>query len=343
MPLAAGLNIFFRNRSGAGAGLKQRPPPAPCLSARFRRRDPGPAAPHDLGRPVIDTPILNDPVFRTVVAPFAVSLVLAGLLRLSGGPKSGPAMMSLSIVAGVIVAFLLTGLAEPFPPKTGLGKAFYLIVAAALLGLVFEVSYLAKPAEEPALLGFPLVALIWLAWPKLMVGPGVGDVVVLSVAWIAGIVWLARFRAMAAKTGALPGGLLLCLAGGGVAGTALIADAVGLGLFAASVAVSALGFALWRLAALMLMGSPGSFGPLPVFSGGGALLVFVYLMIVQVPRISLWALLVLVLLPFVLLPFKRLLLFDTTASGLITAVLVSVLGGSLAAAAVGIAFLSVTS
>jgi hypothetical protein len=148
---------------------------------------------------------------------------------------------------------------------------------------------------------------------------------------------------MAARAGALPGGLVLCLAGGGAAGTALVADAVGLGLFAAAVAVSALGFALWRLAALMLMGSRGSFGPLPVFSGGGALLVFVYLMIVQVPRISLWALLVLILLPFVLMPFKRLLLFDTTASGLIVAVLVTVLGGSLAAAAVGIAFLSVAS
>ncbi len=278
-----------------------------------------------------------------MLAPFAVSLVLAGLLRVSGGPKRGPAMMSLSIAAGVIVAFLLTGVAEPFPPQTGLGKAFYLVVAAALLGLVFEVSHLAKPAEEPALFGFPLVALIWLAWPKLMVGPGFGEVMVLLAAWIAGMVWLFRFRTLGAQAGALPGGLLLCLAGGGAAGTALVADAVGLGLFAAAVAVSALGFALWRLAALMLMGSPGSFGPLPVFSGGGALLVFVYLMIVQVPRISLWALLVLVLLPFVLMPFKRLLLFDTTASGLITAVLVSILGGSLAAAAVGIAFLSLAS
>ena len=322
---------------GPGAALQQRPPPAPSLSAcpRPARFDPG--------RPDINATIQNDPVLETVIAPFAVSLLLAGLLRLSGGPKHGPAMMSLSISAGVIVAFLLTGTAEPFPPATGLGKAFYLVAAAALLGLVFEVSYRAKPAEEWALLGFPLVALVWLAWPKLMVGPGFGDVVVLLAAWIAGIVWLVRFRAMAAKAGALPGALLLCLAGGGAAGAALVADAVGLGLFAAAVAVSALGFALWRLAALMLMGSPGSFGPLPVFGGGGALLVFVYLMIVQVPRISLWALLVLVLLPFVLMPFKRLLLFDTTASGLITAVLVSVLGGSLAAAAVGIAFLSVTS
>ncbi len=278
-----------------------------------------------------------------MIAPFAVSLVLAGLLRVSGGPKRGPAMMSLSIVLGVIAAFLLTGTAEPFPPQTGLGKAFYLVVVAALLGLVFELSDLARPAEEPALIVFPLVALVWLAWPKLMVGPGFGDIMVLLAAWIAGTVWLVRFRSMAARAGALPGGLLLCLAGAGAAGTALVADAVGLGLFAAAVAASALGFALWRLAAVMLMGSRGSFGPLPVFSGGGALLVFVYLMIAQVPRISLWALLVLVLLPFVLMPFKRLLLFDTAASGLIVAVLVTVLGGSLAVAAVGIAFLSVAS
>ncbi len=278
-----------------------------------------------------------------MIAPFAVSLVLAGLLRVSGGPKRGPAMMSLSIVLGVIAAFLLTGTAEPFPPQTGLGKAFYLVVVAALLGLVFELSDLARPAEEPASIVFPLVALVWLAWPKLMVGPGFGDIMVLLAAWIAGTVWLVRFRSMAARAGALPGGLLLCLAGAGAAGTALVADAVGLGLFAAAVAASALGFALWRLAAVMLMGSRGSFGPLPVFSGGGALLVFVYLMIAQVPRISLWALLVLVLLPFVLMPFKRLLLFDTAASGLIVAVLVTVLGGSLAVAAVGIAFLSVAS
>lgn len=297
----------------------------------------------DPGRFAINATILNDPVFETVIAPFAVSLVLAGLLRVSGGPKRGPAMMSLSIVAGVIAAFLLTGTAEPFPPQTGLGKTFYLVVAAALLGMVFELSDLAQPAEEPALIGFPLVALIWLAWPKLMVGPGFGEIMVLLTAWIAGTVWLVRFRSIAVRAGALPGGLVLCLAGGGAAGTALVADAVGLGLFAAAVAASALGFALWRLAALMLMGSRGSFGPLPVFSGGGALLVFVYLMIVQVPRISLWALLVLILLPFVLMPFKRLLLFDTTASGLIVAVLVTVLGGSLAAAAVGIAFLSVAS
>lgn len=278
-----------------------------------------------------------------MIAPFAVSLFLGGLLRVAGGQRHGPVLMGLAIVCGVLAAFLLTGTASAFPPAAALGKAFYLVLAAAGLGLLIDLEPRARPLEELGLLILPPAALIWIAWPKIWAGPGFLEVLTWLVAWIAGTVWLFRFKATAGQAGSLAGSLMLGLAGAGAAGAALIADSVTFALFAAAVAASALGFALWRLAALVLLGSPGSFGATPLFGGAGALLVMVDLMIVQAPRVSLWALLVLVLLPFVLLPFKRLLVFDTTASRLITAFLVSVLGGGVAAAAVGIAFLSVTS
>ena len=272
-----------------------------------------------------------------------MSLFLAGLLRVTGGAKRGPMLMGFAVVAGVIVAFLLTGKAEPFPPASGLGKAFYLVVLGAALGLAIDLTPRAKPLEELVLLAFPPLALLWVAWPKIWAGPGFVEVLVLIVAWIAGTVWLFRFKSTADQGGALIGGIMLCLAGAGAAGAALLADSVTLALFAAAVVASSMGFLLWRLAALVLMGSPGPFGALPLFGGAGALLVFADLMIVQAPRISLWALLVLVLLPFVLLPFKRILSIDTTTGRLVTAFLLSVLGSGVAAAAVGIAFLSVTS
>ncbi len=272
-----------------------------------------------------------------------MALVLAAVLRITGGVRRGPALMGLAIPAGVLAGLILAGQAEPFPPATAAGKAFYLIALGSLLGLVFDGYPPARPGHEFAVPLYPLVVLLWLAWPLLWSGPGFLMILALILAWIGGAIWLDRFDRTADQAGALAAGVLLALAAGGAAGVALLAESVSLGLLAASVAASTLAYVIWRLAALVLIGNPGRFGATALYGGAGALLVVVALMAVQVARISLPALFVLVAMPFALLPLRRLLVFETTASQLVMTLLLGVLGAGVAAAAVGVAFVSVAS
>ena len=269
--------------------------------------------------------------------------MLAALLRITGGVRRGPALMGLAIPAGVLAGLMLAGQAEPFPPTTGAGKAFYLIALGSLLGLLFDGYTPARPAHELAVPLYPLLVLLWLAWPLLWSGPGFLMILALVLAWLGGAIWLDRFDRTAEQAGALAAGLLLALAAGGAAGVALLAEAVPLGLLAASVAASSLAYVIWRLAALVLIGNPGRFGATALYGGAGALLAVVALMAVEIARISVPALFVLAIMPFALLPLRRLLVFETTASQLVMTLLLGVLGAGVAAAAVGVAFISVAS
>lgn len=108
--------------------------------------------------------MLFNPLIQSIAIPLGLTLVVAGLLRLTFGKERGRILACVAVAVGFLASYFATLGTPPLPPRSSIQKFPYLVLAGALLGLVLD---LTKAGRATMVIGalFPAVGLVWLAWP----------------------------------------------------------------------------------------------------------------------------------------------------------------------------------
>ena len=175
--------------------------------------------------------LIHNPVFQTVLAPFTVALILAAVLRLAGGRGRGAAVMGIAIAVGFLVGYGLFEGVPSFPPLASKQKVFYLAVLGGLVGLALDLIRRSATLKWAAIILFPAVCLVWLAWRQLLAGPELGLLVHLALVWAGFTLVLWRLAAVGnGEGGALTANILLIVMAAGASGVAMAGASITLSL-----------------------------------------------------------------------------------------------------------------
>lgn len=176
---------------------------------------------------------IQHPLIRSVLLPFALALVLGGLLRAALGAQVGARWAAAGLaVALVVAAFNVVGWQARAGTLTE--KLPWVIAAAALLGLVLEAVASAARVR-------------WMAatalWALALLALGVASPLAGLLAWVAGAAVIAAVLQVRSDGADAPA--LLAVAGLGLAGVAMLSASLLLFELALGGAVAAVGLALW--------------------------------------------------------------------------------------------------
>ncbi len=105
---------------------------------------------------------LANPIVQTAIVPLLVSLAGTGLIRLIGGPDWGRKVAALAIALGVLAAYGVTFGIPDFPPAGANRKMFYILVLAAVVGLVVDLARLPSPAVRVVAALAGVAAILWI-------------------------------------------------------------------------------------------------------------------------------------------------------------------------------------
>lgn len=102
--------------------------------------------------------LLNNPVVQSSLLPLLVSLIVAGIVGF-GLPK-GTRLAAMAVpISALITIIAISGLS--FPPKASSQKLPYLIVAAGLIGVLFDYFEIRGRHYKLACLLLPLPMIVW--------------------------------------------------------------------------------------------------------------------------------------------------------------------------------------
>lgn len=124
---------------------------------------------------------LSNPIVQTAVVPLIVSFVAVGLLRVAGGAERGRLIAALAVGLGLLVAYWVIFGIPSFPPTGATRKMFYLIAAAALIGLVADVVRVPVLASRLLTVLAGIAAIAWIGGDKALGDPWPAGVVVLCL------------------------------------------------------------------------------------------------------------------------------------------------------------------
>lgn len=118
--------------------------------------------------------VRTDPLGQAVLAPFAVALALALVLRVAGGGTVGRRIAAAGIGAGFLAAFALSlGLPLALPPEGAVQQVFWIAAAGLALGLLVDLGGWVRAGGAALAVLLPAAALIWLVgarhetlWPR---------------------------------------------------------------------------------------------------------------------------------------------------------------------------------
>ena len=181
--------------------------------------------------------LLQHPAAESAGLPLLLAVVLAGLIRLAGGPGRGRQMAGLAVPLAFLVTWYVLFDLPPWPPRSAGQKLGYAVLLATALGLLLDVER-GRPSIRTA--GAVLAgagAAAWVAWPmlaRLEAGPA---------ALAAGVVgWrLARPAERGTDTPVI--GLVLAV---GLAVVAMTAASAAIAQTAGAVAAALGGYLLWN-------------------------------------------------------------------------------------------------
>jgi hypothetical protein len=280
-----------------------------------------------------------DPVFQTIVAPFALALLVAGAARLGGGATRGDIVAGAGVALAILVGYALFEGIPRFPPAAAKQKLFYLIALGAALGLIID--SLGRPSfiDRLVLLAFPAACVAWLAWRQLSAGPALGTWVTFLLLWAGMAAALWQTAEAADRGGGTVGPVLVIVAALGVAGVAMIGRTVTLSLLGLTVAAATGALALRTyLCNVFGYSARGGVRTLLLPAAGG-LAIICALLVLFTPTASRVALFGILLVPFSEPVARRIRVGGGTVDRILTPLLHALVAAIPALAAVGIAYM----
>ena len=216
---------------------------------------------------------MHDLLIQSILVPFAVAFVSAGVLRYALGAENGPAAAGVAVPVGFLAAYtLIFGLPTVWPPSAT-QKLYFIAAIGGAAGLYLDLSRVARPVILAVTAIYPLAALLWIGWARVIALDWI-DISVLAVTAAAGVAVLAnlsRSRASPSESG-----IKLVVGALALAAIALAGTSASYGQLCAALAAATAGFCLWlwpvsrcRFAASALFG-----GGLMLFALIGAIAVF---------------------------------------------------------------------
>jgi len=203
--------------------------------------------------------VLSDPLVQSAGLPLGLAFVLAGLLRLVGGPGRGNRLAGVACGLGFLAAYWAIRGLPPLPPVAAAQKLFWAAALGLAAGLALD---LAGSRPRPVAAAAALAAAgtaAWLGWARLQQLPA-DWLAALTVAAVAVFAWrVAATAADRGTEGGLQAGLMLLAAALGLGAIALTASSASLAQAAFALAAALGGFLLWNW-------------PVPRFPAGAALL-----------------------------------------------------------------------
>lgn len=279
----------------------------------------------------------NNPVFQTIIAPFAIAFAVVAASRLFGG-KRGDLLAGAGVVGAALIGYELFAGQPEFPPPASTQKLFYLIAFGGLVGMFVDLLDRRPTLDRVALIVVPAVAVLWLAWRQLTAGPDGTTIATMLAIWLVIVIWLWRLGDAADKGGAVAGAVLLIAAAVGIAGVAFIAPSATLPLFAALLAAAAGGLALWSFGALIVGGSRIGFPRAALLGIGGGLGVVAHILVSFTPNTNIFALAGVVLVPFVEPVARRIKIGSGRTAEIAAPVVLGIVAAIPALAAIGLAY-----
>lgn len=192
---------------------------------------------------------LADPLIAQFVIPVAVTILVAALIRVVGGPGTGARAAAFGVPVGLIAGYAVFPGLPWAPPVAAADKLLWLALGGGLVGLLVDVT--ARGRVAAPILGFlwPAVAIAWLVGPSILSADQAALYRYGEVAVVLGLIAVRLQRigrsgfagpvtAMAIAAGL---GVLAMVSGGGVA------TAVGFPLASAGLGWLACNWPSWRL------------------------------------------------------------------------------------------------
>jgi len=214
--------------------------------------------------------------------PLACALVVAGLLRLAGGPRRGAMLASASIGIGFLVAYVVISGVPRFPPVASSQKLAYVAAGGLLLGVVLAFVRLPRPAHWAAVIAGVAASVSWLAAPRL----GSPDAAFLvTMATVVGGCAVATLRLAAARERDVDAPVMLLVACLALAPVAFFGAAASVAQLAGALAAATGGYLLWNWPVVRF-----PFGAIGTYGAGAALTAMVSVLALYTTRTSLLAL-----------------------------------------------------
>jgi len=269
--------------------------------------------------------LLNDPVVQTAALPLLCATVVAILLRLVAGPGRGAALAGAGITIGFIAAYVTIIGTPSLEPRGSVQKLVYIAAGGLIVGTLVDLWNARRWIRWAALLGWPTLALAWLAENRLAQAT-VETWYLIGPIWAAMVLSLGRLEHAARREID--------------AGIVLLAFAIGLGavaLFGRSASLAQLALALAAaLGGFLLLNWPRArfaFGASVVLGAGGTAVALAATLALFTGA-NRWALGALLLCLLADLLFRRVL----PKSGALRAPILALCAGLPALAAGGIAY-----
>lgn len=273
---------------------------------------------------------LSNPLVQTVVMPLSLGLVLAGVIRLIGGPGRGQGLASLAVCMAFVASYAVTLGVPPWPPRGAIQKIAYIAAIGAAIGLVLDLVPRLRGQIGLVVLVGTAAALAWLGWNRMGdFGPNRETAQAIAAA-LAGMAVLWR---LGAKIGeAQTGGILALVVAFGSGAIALIGNSASLAQLCFAVAASIGGFMLWNWPVARF-----PFGAAGVFGAAGAV-VAMTMQMSMFTRASVPALVLLALAAFADIAARPLQPTRGAFAKAVQPIVVGLAAGIVAGAAIGLAY-----
>ena len=110
---------------------------------------------------------LNDPLFRSLLLPFAASIFAIAVIRLLLGEGKGAILSNAGIGIGILMGILAIFGWPGWPADDIVGKAAWLVLAGIAVGVATDRFQLALPFAMLLLISWPVLTLLWFIAPEL--------------------------------------------------------------------------------------------------------------------------------------------------------------------------------
>ena len=219
-------------------------------------------------------------------------------------------------------------------------QRIYLATGGLAVGLALDLLRRPRWLVRGAVIAFPLVCALWMAWRRLGGSPDFAVLATLAGIWAGGALLLARLAHVGERDGAVSAGVSLVAAALGAAGVAMLGASITLALLAVAVAAAAGGLLLWDFAAFAARGQRRPVDTAAVLGGGGALVALAGVMALFTPQVVKPALALVPLAAFADIVARQLRLSPGIAGRIIGPVALGAVAAVPALAAVGMAYLA---
>lgn len=187
-------------------------------------------------------PAMHDLLLQTILIPFIVAAVAAGLLRLVAGPTHGPAMAGAAVALAFLAGYVLILGAPAVWPPSAVQKIFFIAIVGGIFGLALDLSREARHVTLLAAALVPAIALAWLGWPQIVRFDGIDVLALLVIALAAAIILAELYGRNAPPAEAA---VKLLIASVTLALVALLGASASLSQLALVLTASIAGFGLW--------------------------------------------------------------------------------------------------